>query len=73
MACALSQAIGEVLVFGVGVACSPVAIIAVLRLVTGGAQEIGSVFVAVWCLTLGALGTGAPARTLAEAMRLRAG
>ena len=53
----MSQAIGEVLAFGVGVALDPVAIFAVLMLVAGGKRVVGSVFVAVWLLSLGGLGT----------------
>jgi hypothetical protein len=57
LAAVVSQAIGEVLAFGVGVALDPVAIFAVLMLVAGGKRVIGSVFVAVWLLSLGGVGT----------------
>ena len=54
----MSQAIGEVLAFGLGVALSPAAVIAVvLMLVAPGGRVSASVFVATWALSLGAVGT----------------
>ena len=54
----MSQAIGEVLAFGIGVALSPVAVIAVvLMLVAPGGRVIATVFVASWTLSLGAVAT----------------
>ena len=53
----MSQAIGEVFVFGIGVALSPAAVIAmVLMLATPGGRVSASVFVASWALSLGAVG-----------------
>ena len=54
----MSQAIGEVLAFGLGVALSPAAVIAVvLMLVAPGGQVSASVFVASWVLSLGVVAT----------------
>jgi Sap, sulfolipid-1-addressing protein len=54
----MSQAIGEVLAFGIGVALSPAAVIAVvLMLVAPGGRVSASVFVASWALSLGAVAT----------------
>ena len=56
----MSQAIGEVLAFGLGVALSPAAVIAVvLMLVAPGGRVRASVFVATWALSLGTVGTAA--------------
>ena len=52
----MSQAIGEVLAFGVGVALSPAAVIAVvLMLVAPGGRLRASVFAASWALSLSAV------------------
>jgi Sap, sulfolipid-1-addressing protein len=54
----MSQAIGEVLAFGLGVALSPAAVIAmVLMLVAPGGRVSACVFVACWALSLGAVAT----------------
>lgn len=54
----MSQAIGEVLAFGLGVALSPAAVIAVvLMVVAPGGRVSASVFVAVWVLGLGSVAT----------------
>lgn len=54
----MSQAIGEVLAFGLGVALSPAAVVAmVLMLVAPGGRVSASVFVASWALSLGAVAT----------------
>ncbi len=54
----MSQAVGEVLAFGIGVALSPVAVIAVvLMLVPSGGRVTATVFVASWALSLGAFAT----------------
>ena len=54
----MSQAIGEVLAFGLGVSLSPAAVIAVvLMLVAQGGRVSASVFVASWALALGAVAT----------------
>lgn len=53
----MSQAIGEVLAFGIGVTLSPTAVIAmVLMLVTPGGRVSAMAFVASWTLSLGAVG-----------------
>ncbi|MGA8804474.1 MAG: GAP family protein [Solirubrobacterales bacterium] len=54
----MSQAIGEVLAFGIGVALSPLAVIAVvLMLVAPGGRMGATVFVASWAMSLGAVAT----------------
>jgi Sap, sulfolipid-1-addressing protein len=54
----MSQAVGEVLAFGIGVALSPVAVIAVvLMLVAPGGRLSATVFVASWATSLGAVAT----------------
>jgi hypothetical protein len=54
----LSQAIGEVFAFGLGVALSPTAVVAVvLMLVAPGGRVRALVFVASWALSLGAVAT----------------
>lgn len=54
----MSQAVGEVLAFGIGVALSPVAVIAVvLMVVAPGGRVSATVFVASWALSLGAVAT----------------
>ena len=54
----MSQAVGEVLAFGIGVALSPVAVIAVvLMLVAPGGRLSATVFVATWAISLGAVAT----------------
>ena len=54
----MSQAVGEVLTFGIGVALSPVAVIAVvLMLVAPGGRLSATVFVASWATSLGAVAT----------------
>lgn len=54
----MSQAIGEVIAFGVGVALSPTAVIAVvLMLVVPGGRLRASVFVGTWALSLAAVAT----------------
>ena len=54
----MSQAVGEVLAFGIGVALSPVAVIAVvLMLVAPGGRLSAAVFDASWAMSLGAVAT----------------
>ena len=54
----MSQAVGEVLAFGIGVALSPVAVIAVvLMLAAPGGRVTATVFLASWALSLGAVAT----------------
>ena len=54
----MGQAIGQILAFGIGVALSPVAIIAVvLMLATPKGRMNGSAFLAGWVLGLAVVGT----------------
>ncbi len=54
----MGQAIGQVIPFGIGVAVSPLAIIAVvLMLAAPGGRVTGGVFLAAWALGLAVVGT----------------
>jgi hypothetical protein len=54
----MTEAIGEVLAFGLGVAFSPAAVIAVVFMLVGPGSRIGAVvFVAAWALSLGTVTT----------------